>query len=278
MPPWSAAPLSLGLCLLALAVHTRLRGFLPEDPPGPRKQHDRPRPLLGAVPALAMLAACWACGAPPAMLLGLLLVTLAGFLDDARKAAGGLAWPVRLAAQAAAAALLAGHLAAGHDVLVLAALGLLAVVLINAVNFLDNCDGVAVAVVATPLLLATTGTGWSAAGAFALLGFLPLNWPRPRAFLGDAGAYAAGHLLAATVLAWPDQGAGRLAPLALAVVPLLDFHQVVLARVWLGIRPWVADRRHLTHIAMNLGLPAAWVAPAFALLAALGLLGVRALA
>ena len=59
--------------------------------------------------------------------------------------------------------------------------------------------------------------------------------------------------------------AAALAPVA---VPVLDFAQVVAARLYLGFLPWIGDRRHLTHIAMNTGLPQVWVAPVFASLAA----------
>ena len=41
----------------------------------------------------------------------------------------------------------------------------------------------------------------------------------------------------------------------------------MLARLYLGFAPWVGDRRHLSHVFMNLGVPAIRVAPAFAALA-----------
>ena len=36
------------------------------------------------------------------------------------------------------------------------------------------------------------------------------------------------------------------------------------ARVSLGLPPWVGDRRHLTHIAQNAGVPRIAIAPLFA--------------
>ena len=50
-------------------------------------------------------------------------------------------------------------------------------------------------------------------------------------------------------------------------VPLTDFMQVVLMRLIIGVPPWVGDRRHLTHIAQNLGLHRVTIAPLFAALA-----------
>ena len=91
---------------------------------------------------------------------------------------------------------------------------------------------------------------------WAYLGFLPLNWPRAFAILGDAGALPLGFLLGAQALRLPLRET-----LAVSIVPLCDFTQVVLARLWLGYAPWIADRRHLTHIAQNLGMPRVLIAP-----------------
>jgi UDP-N-acetylmuramyl pentapeptide phosphotransferase/UDP-N-acetylglucosamine-1-phosphate transferase len=137
-------------------------------------------------------------------------------------------------------------------------------VLTNATNFLDNTDGVGAGVAAASLLVLSGGHGWFGAMGFAAVGFLPWNWPRPRLFLGDAGAYALGLLAAIAI--------GRRVvvdaeALWLAAVPLADFTQVVVARLWLGHPPWVGDRRHLTHVAQNLGLPRWLCAPLFAVLA-----------
>ena len=57
--------------------------------------------------------------------------------------------------------------------------------------------------------------------------------------------------------------------LAPATVPLLDFVQVVGARLYLGYAPWIGDRRHLTHVLLVLGLPAWSLAPLFGGVAAL---------
>ena len=92
-----------------------------------------------------------------------------------------------------------------------------------------------------------------------------MNWPRPRLFVGDAGAYLLGTLLAATSLAHRGDAARLLAPVA---VQLLDFVQVVTMRLRLGIAPWRADRRHLTHIAQHLRVPRWLCAPLFGAAAA----------
>ena len=49
--------------------------------------------------------------------------------------------------------------------------------------------------------------------------------------------------------------------------PLVDFVQVVIARIVLAVPPWVGDRRHLTHILQNLGIARVAIAPIFAAVA-----------
>jgi len=82
--------------------------------------------------------------------------------------------------------------------------------------------------------------------------------------LGDSGAYLLG-IATSTVAA----RAAVLDPWALAAVavPFLDFTQVVIARIALGLAPWVGDRRHLTHIVHHRGVPRWAIAPLFAAVA-----------
>jgi UDP-N-acetylmuramyl pentapeptide phosphotransferase/UDP-N-acetylglucosamine-1-phosphate transferase len=203
---------------------------------------------------------------------GVAVVALLGFADDWQKERGrDLDWRLKALLLGIGSALAATQVAdpwsdPGRWLGACA----LAFVLTNATNFLDNTDGVAAALSATGLLLASGGDGPLAAAGWAALGFLPWNWPRPVLFLGDAGAYALGLCAGvASGLALPRIDAAFW-PFALLYA---DFLQVVTARLWLGLPPWVGDRRHLTHIAHNLGLPRRLVAPAFATAAALLSLG-----
>ena len=117
-------------------------------------------------------------------------------------------------------------------------------------------------------------------GAGAALGFLPWNYPKAKAFLGDAGSHGLGFLLAAlSLLAQPGPGEnptlGRMvAPVMILGGPLLDLVWVVLRRVWTGQPVYVADRHHLSHRLVGRGLSAA---QAVAVLWALGI-GLGALA
>jgi UDP-GlcNAc:undecaprenyl-phosphate GlcNAc-1-phosphate transferase len=265
-PAW-ATVLAAAMLWLGDSVNRRLFGFLPDDPPRPgRKQHARPIPLAGVL--LVPIVAAWLVAeADFTSLVAVGLAGAIGFLDDRDKERGpGLDWRTKGLGLTVASAIAAASIAAPlSDPLPFALLFLFAFVLTNATTFLDNTDGVAGAVAAAMLLLATGGHGAMAAGGFAALGFLPWNWPRPRLFLGDAGAYALG-LLAAIAIA--RRVVAEPAALWFAAVPLADFTQVVGVRLWLGHPPWVGDRRHLTHIAQHLGLRRWLVAPLFAALAA----------
>lgn len=134
----------------------------------------------------------------------------------------------------------------------------------NAMNLNDNMNGLctglsATAALAFSLVAARHGQylvgtfGFAVAGAF--LGFLPFNFPRASAFLGDAGSHLAGYLLA-TMAILPHFYSGRdgaarpvavLLPLLVLWVPFLDVAQVVVYRTLKGRPFWVGDTNHLSH-------------------------------
>ncbi len=262
---WAA----LASCVLAAAsdlCNRRVVGWLPDDPPHPgRKQHARPMPLAGIV--LAPAIAPWLIAASAWWPLAAMSIAAAvGFADDWKKERGaGLDWRTKglglaVAAGCAATAIVSPE----HAVWTWLGIATFVFVLTNATNFLDNTDGVAASLSAVSLLMVSSGNGWAGAAGFAALGFLPWNWPRPRLFLGDSGAFALGVLAGIAVASAARHNASAL---ACAAVQLADFVQVVVARVWLAVPPWVGDRRHLTHIAQNLGLPRIAIAPVFAAIA-----------
>jgi len=264
----------------------RIIGWLPDDPPRPgRKLHARPLPLAGVLLVPTVLAWCIADHAwlP---LAAIVIATATGFEDDRRKERagplddGGLDWRIKALGLAASAGLIATTAANPVDEPGFFAIAFcLTFVLTNAVNFLDNTDGVAASLAASSLLCLGLGAptqlltqSWVAAAGFAAIGFLPWNWPKPRLFLGDGGSYALGLSCSfAIVHTMRDE---PLLLLAVAV-PLVDFVQVVTARIVLAVPPWVGDRRHLTHILHNAGVAKVWVAPIFAVVAiALGVAAV----
>jgi UDP-GlcNAc:undecaprenyl-phosphate GlcNAc-1-phosphate transferase len=87
----------------------------------------------------------------------------------------------------------------------------------------------------------------------ALLGFLPFNFPRATAFLGDAGSHLTGYLVA--VLAILPHFYTRhhphplavLTPVLVLAVPLGDLVWVVLLRLHKGQPFYLGDTNHLSH-------------------------------
>lgn len=143
------------------------------------------------------------------------------------------------------------------------------VTLTNALNFMDNMNGLCaglgmVASFCFGMKAALGGQYLVALLAFlcagALLGFLPYNFPQATVFLGDAGSHLVGYLLG--VLAILPHFYTRKNPAALAVlnpllilaVPLVDLVWVVVFR-WRSGRPvHVGDTNHLSHRLVRRGL------------------------
>src|SRR6185503_2434671 len=94
----------------------------------------------------------------------------------------------------------------------------------------------------------------------AVLGFLPYNFPRASAFLGDSGSHLLGYLLAVLAILphfYSAQHPHRwavLSPLLILAVPLGDLVWVVLLR-WRSGKPfYLGDTNHLSHRLVRLGL------------------------
>ncbi len=266
------------------------------DDPGHRKIHHQPVPLAGGLAVFTGLVVPLALGVL-ALELGVLdlptraafghgfarrapqlLVVMAGalgmvwlgWLDDRHELSPGrkLAGQVLLALAVAACGVRV-TLFVPSLLFSLGVTTLWIVTVTNAFNFLDNmnglCAGLGViaafyfglhAAVAGQYLVAALAVLMTA----ALLGFLPYNYPRASAFLGDAGSHLVGYLLAVLAIL-PDFYSTahpvRLAvlhPLLILAVPLGDLVWVVGLR-WRAGRPvYVGDTNHLSHRLVRRGL------------------------
>jgi UDP-GlcNAc:undecaprenyl-phosphate GlcNAc-1-phosphate transferase len=149
------------------------------------------------------------------------------------------------------------------------------VVIVNAVNFIDNMDGLAAgigAVAALCFMVATILNGqWFIASALALLagslgGFLVWNIPPARIFMGDGGSLFVGYILACLAArttfvdaAHPDFALGTawygvFMPLLVLAVPLYDGVYVTVWRLRRGKSPFVGGNEHISHRLVQLGL------------------------
>lgn len=159
------------------------------------------------------------------------------------------------------------------------------VLVMNAVNFIDGLDGLVAGVtiiangvffIYSFILSSSSGSEFEYFNLAALItavligaavGFLPLNWHPARLFMGDAGALLTGLLMATSAVSVTgaiNPGATDkstllpvfipiLLPLAILIVPLLDFSLAVLRRVSAGKSPFSADRKHLHHRLLDMG-------------------------
>jgi UDP-GlcNAc:undecaprenyl-phosphate GlcNAc-1-phosphate transferase len=133
---------------------------------------------------------------------------------------------------------------------------------VNAFNFMDNMNGLCAGLGAISAgyfaaRAAADGQYLVALSAFltfgSLLGFLPYNFPKARAFLGDAGSHLVGYLLAVLAILphfYSSHHPRRwavLAPLLVLAVPLADMAWVVLLRWRKGQPFYVGDTNHLSH-------------------------------
>ena len=283
MSPWLYVAAFVGSGILSaifvqLSIWLAHWSGLTDRPDGGRKTQDQPIPKLGGI-AVAMaftlffLTAVGVSGEITAfqllasVLLPALIVAGLGFIDDVR----ALNPWIRLIAQTLLALLVwftgtqvgffqIGWLDAAVTVLWI-------VGLTNAMNLLDNADGLA----ASTTLVASLGTGIVAvlygqyfvgALAFALAGtaagFLWHNWAPATVYLGDAGAYFLGFLLAIVTLRLRPVSVAlpwsALIPVLLVFVPILDTTFVVVRRLLAGRHPFTPGRDHLSHLLMDRGL------------------------
>jgi UDP-GlcNAc:undecaprenyl-phosphate GlcNAc-1-phosphate transferase len=281
------------------------------DEPDGRKVHETPIPRLGGVAiaaafylgVAAALVVARTAGSPlgletghlPAILVGAALIAAIGVLDDTQ----GMRARVKFAAQVVVALVAYGlglsidrldgpwgSLALGIWSLPLTVAWIVAVV--NALNLIDGLDGLASGVALTVLgaffLIATAGGATPpslivlAAGAGGAVGFLRYNLHPASIIMGDTGSMLLGYLLAAAGISLTQIGSPAVAPwvpLVALGLPLGDTAWTVVRRMVTGEPVFVADRRHIHHRLLALGLGQRIVALLLGLVsAALGLLAV----
>ncbi|MCC7384176.1 MAG: undecaprenyl/decaprenyl-phosphate alpha-N-acetylglucosaminyl 1-phosphate transferase [Deltaproteobacteria bacterium] len=137
---------------------------------------------------------------------------------------------------------------------------------VNAVNLIDGLDGLAsgVALFAAVVLFglafvdrAVLLAVFCCALGGAIVGFLFFNFNPAKVFLGDSGSMFLGFVLA-TISLWTQRKGATAAVLLIPVLalglPILDTTLSVVRRVGKGQSPFHADREHLHHRLMALGL------------------------
>lgn len=258
------------------------------DKPNARKVHSEPVPLVGGI---SIAIATWlALLSSPvfkesfqqntSLLIGGLIMLIVGALDDRLNIK-----PVyRLLIQfgcAFAVAFSGIRITSLHGLVGITEIpiylqyGLTIIVItgvVNAYNLMDGIDGliggltfVAAAVLGvisyqlglfdlTVLCLAITG---------AIVGFLRYNLSRRKIFMGDAGSLLLGFVLVVTAIrilnSTNEQNPNEQLKILLLIagiflVPVFDSLRVYRARIKRGVSPFKADKTHLHHLFLFLGI------------------------
>ena len=245
-----------------------------------RRMHKKPIPRLGGLAIVIAFLLCTFLFVKlekqmQGILLGAIVILVVGVLDDC------LALPAlpKFFAQIAAATIVVMH---GCEIryvtnpfsVVPFDLGWLAgpvtvfwiVLMTNAVNFIDGLDGLAVGVsgisTATMLVIALLLGEESVAVVLAALlgaciGFIPYNFNPAQIFMGDTGSTFLGFVLASISV----QGLFKMyavisfmVPFLILGVPFFDVSFAVIRRLAKGQNPMTANRGHIHHRLIDMGL------------------------
>ncbi len=276
-----ALALVISLVLTPVVRKLALRtGFV--DVPVARSMHSEPKPYLGGVAMFAafLVAVIFGGGLKDPKVVGILtggaLILLLGIVDDKVR----LSAKVKFIGQIAAAALLVYAFDVKIDY-IYSPLGdrwvqfgafagpltiLWIVALVNVVNLIDGLDGLAAGISSiaslTLLLISlqqnlTMAITLTAALAGAAIGFLRYNFNPAKIFMGDAGSMFLGYTLAAVSIHGVLKSAltvGVVVPVLVLALPIFDTAFAIVRRVSNGRSIGEADKDHLHHRLLRLGL------------------------
>ena len=285
-----ALSLALGTAFTPLAGMLARRYGLLDHALSSRKVHGRPVPRTGGI--AIVLAFClpvvltgagvggsWelphdARSRALGLLLGGALIAGLGIYDDLRGAGARLKLAVQFAAAGLAYAFgyridevslpFFEHLQLGWLGLPLTMVWIAGVV--NAVNLVDGLDGLAagvalLAAVATAFVAGQGGHQLTmlamAALGGATLAFLFFNFHRASIFMGDTGSMFLGFVLATASIRAHQRPCGAVAllvPVVVLGVPIADTLLAIARRAARGVPLFAADREHLHHKLLDLGL------------------------
>ncbi|WP_066683957.1 MraY family glycosyltransferase [Christensenella intestinihominis] len=248
-------------------------------PKDERRMHSKPIPTMGGLAifvafAFGMLAFVDMDSSFIGLLIGALMIIILGILDDIYD----LKPYIKLLGQVCAALVVcfSGVLITrvtlfdqiiyfGNWAIPITVLWIVAIT--NTINLIDGLDGLACGIVAISsfALLAVsllsagnpTVTIVAAVLAGACLGFLPYNLNPAKIFMGDAGAMFLGFVLSAISI----QGFFKVnavvsfgIPFLVLGLPIVDTAFAILRRLLKGQHPFHADRKHLHHRLVDMGL------------------------
>jgi UDP-GlcNAc:undecaprenyl-phosphate/decaprenyl-phosphate GlcNAc-1-phosphate transferase len=196
----------------------------------------------------------------PAIAVGGTLALVVGVVDDLRPLQAAQKLAAQTAFAVVAVALGLSPRWTGVRLLDVSAAILLILLAVNALNLIDVCDGLAGGVAAVILGFFFLAGGNDKLVALALaaacVGFLTLNFPPARIFLGDAGTHLLGFVIASLALANAGRpGAVPFVSVLLALgLPLFELVFVTVVRVRKGIPWWRGSPDHYALRLQRAGL------------------------
>jgi len=267
------------LALTPLAIKLAKK-FNIVDIPNQRKVHTQATPRLGGIAiyaafVLGALALAVYTREVAALLIAGTIVMVTGLVDDIR----GISPKAKLIGQVVASLVLVqagfyvqfitnpftgGIISLGFWGIPLTVFWLVGIS--NTVNLIDGLDGLsagvsAIAALATTIVCLSQGAILPAALAAVLaasaLGFLPWNFHPAKTFMGDCGSLLLGFLLGAFALMGLSKGATVISifiPFIIMGVPFFDTSFAVIRRLFLKKPIFEADKMHLHHSLLSLGM------------------------
>lgn len=261
------------------------------DEPNERKLHVKRTPLLGGVAVFAAMLFSFTISAAPYfekqhvfIIAALILIFFFGLRDDIAELA-----PVKkLSGQILAAVIIIVfcdiRLSSLHGLFgihqldystsfILTLVGFIFIV--NSYNLIDGIDGLAsgLGVIASStfaVLFYKYNDGLmcilSLALVGALIGFMPYNFYKAKIFLGDTGTMTIGFVLAifsfrfieiskfSSINLPFDYHSAPVIIFSILVIPLIDTIRVFVLRIFKKQSPFIADRNHIHHRLLSLGL------------------------
>lgn len=251
------------------------------DRPDSRKVHSAATPRLGGIAIffaflVPLLLYCDLSQRLSGILAGALIAFLVGLADDLFDIAPRQKLAGQMLAATAVVTLGEVRLTSLGDPLGLGGieLGMLSVPfsifaivgVMNAINLIDGLDGLAGGI--SSIACVVLGAICWKTGNLALLcvitsllgatvGFLNYNTYPARIFLGDSGSLLLGYLMGVCSILLVSGGDGRVSPcvpLIVLAVPILDTIVVMVNRLRKGSKLFSADKSHIHHRLLDLGL------------------------
>ena len=268
----SALILAAGSTPLLRQLAPRL-GFM--DQPASRKLHSSPIPLLGGlaiyaafVVTLIIFGNQFNLAQLVSIVIGATLVSFMGLWDDRHSLP---AWVKLLGQILAAGVLLLSDVTISlfdWSILNWGATVLWVVGITNAMNLLDNMDGLSAGVAAIAagfILLLAAGSGQYLVGSLAAallgacIGFLFYNLNPAQIFMGDSGSLFIGFMLAALgiKLRFPNNvtAVTWMIPVLVLGLPIFDTSLVIISRLRRGLNPLTTPGKdHISHRLVARGL------------------------